>query len=291
MNGLFRNRKGIMAAVLAGMLVFGAAGAVFADDWDEAGYDDYEYDDYEYDDYEYDEEDWETYGGEEEWEEDDEDIEDSPGFPEGFTFHPSEEPASVGGRDIDAIKAELSAMGGTLDELAEAGAVTVGDDISNFDVWVSFVTAVREKTPAKVTVASRTKQGDVAVDRIDYNGSDFVCVHDSTRDHHYLGSSYIVRTYRYLTGFGSGGRILLGPDGNDGTADDTRENWLSAALTTVPYTSMDGIEEAVEEDDEGETVPTVLFKRASGAENSEENDGGEEIRMEDVYTYTEEYED
>jgi len=161
------------------------------------------------------------------------------------------------GRDISAIKEHLESLGDDADSLAAAGVfVVLGGEKMNSGSWDSFAESVRNGEPASID-AAYDSSGAYVIDHIDYDGNNIVCVRDNTRDHHYLGAAYVVRTYRYILGFGNDGEAIV-IDGLDPSGSEGGGSWAAAALSASRIGSMSGIYSAIEEDYEG-NAPEVLF--------------------------------
>ena len=201
--------------------------------------------------------DWDTYEDDfEDWEEE----EGWYGEEVPVQLGPSNEDLSGStGRDIDLIESHLRELPDSEDELAEAGVVIArSSGVRNMSRWLTFAKTVASGEAASVDVASFTTEGDAVIHHIDYDGGSFVCVRDNTRDHYYLGSAYIVRTYSYLLGFNENGRSVLLADYEDGYASE-EDSWQAAALASDAYESLSGVYSAISNDYEGESVPVVLF--------------------------------
>jgi len=201
--------------------------------------------------------DWDTYEDDfEDWEEE----EGWYGEEVPVQLGPSNEDLSSStGRDIDLIESHLRELPDSEDELAEAGVVIArSSGVRNMSRWLTFAKTVASGEAASVDVASFTTEGDAVIHHIDYDGGSFVCVRDNTRDHYYLGSAYIVRTYSYLLGFNENGRSVLLTDYEDGSASE-EDSWQAAVLASDAYESLSGVYSAISNDYEGESVPVVLF--------------------------------
>ena len=230
---------GLVAACTAGAASVGAeetwAGEEYDSDWDE---DEYEF-------------------------EEDEDEGSAEGVPGGVHLGPStEELSETTGRDIDAIISRLRDLPDDYEGLRDAGVIIGGSDgVANFGKWAAFVQSAAAGNPASVDVATFTSEGQAVIDHVDFNGSNFVCVRDNSRDRYYLGSAYIVRTYKYVIGFAESGRtVLIAPQdagGSTGDSVDAEASWQAAALAAVPYESLAALEDGIDEDATGETTPVI----------------------------------
>ncbi len=267
-TGRTYRRRAAAGAAAAAFFVFTAFSPVFADDLQENEYIYENYEEYgdafdEWDEEawgsEWDDEDWDD--GLDGWTEEDGDY-TGDGTSEDFSGGGETDGVSPGSSDetgdgLDEVKSHLGSLPDDRESLAEAGVVTAsGGGLSDSDRWRSFLESVRSGASASVDVASFNSQGEAVIDHIDFDGYRFTDVRDNTRNHHYLGSAYIVRHYSYLAGFdGSGSCALFGSGEEEGDAD----GWEAAALVTKRYDSLGGVYEAIENDYEGISPPTVLF--------------------------------
>ena len=174
--------------------------------------------------------------------------------------------------DYDDIKEYLRDLPDTAEALAEEDVVVVtfSGNIRNFDRWLSFASSAASGEPCSVVTAQFTVEGDAVLDYIRFDGERFLSVHDNSRDHYYLGSSYIVRKYRYLSGFDEEGRsCLLSADTESSGSCGDAEAWEAAVLTADEPYDLDEVYTEIGEDILGTNPPTVLFDRISCGEDAD----------------------
>ena len=259
-----KKMRGLAAVALSAALLICRPAWTAADD--EYYYDE---DDYYYGDDYYGDEEWndnldgEWDDGLDDWTDEDGewDGEASAGTDSGVHLGPSsDELSEKTGRDISGIEASLGSLPGSYDGLAEAGVVIAGEDgLVNAGRFESFISSVLEGAGATVRIASFTDEGAAVISYVDYDGYNFVCVRDNTRDHYYLGSAYVVRSYSYLLGFSGGENCAVLGSGMEENYLPAGE-WGGAALANSAYGSISEVRDAVYEEADSERIPAILFE-------------------------------
>lgn len=240
-------------AACAAALILASAPAAYAEYYEEEYYED--------DFADWDEEYYNWEDEEEYYEDDWDDGDDDGSYSQGSSWAALTEST---GRDIEGIIAKLSSLPDGRDSLAGSGVVTSGESISNFGTFSDFASRVANGESAHVITATFNSDGGATLDYLDYNGYDFLCVTDNTRNRRFLGSSYVVRTYSYVIGFNGEGRAVLLSASGEGSGSITDEgSWNAAAAASSAFDSLAGIYDEIENDYTGEWVPVILFEKMS----------------------------
>ena len=137
------------------------------------------------------------------------------------------------GRDLEEVKQYLSSLPDSVDKLQKQGAFVdrFGGKKSR-ENWESFYQNVQAGTPDAIEFARYTTEGDAVITYVDYDGTDFYAVVDTTRDKWGQGQIF-ERNYAYL---------------NTYEWESNGNRWIGICLADVPFSTQEESENSPHRD-------------------------------------------
>lgn len=105
-------------------------------------------------------------------------------------------------KSLKEVKSYLKTFSSDSESLEKEGCFVSVHGVNGSDavnIWNTFIQKVNEQKAAQIVFAQFTDEGDAVLDYLEYNGSDFYHVCDSTRDEFFgTGERYYEETFPYL---------------------------------------------------------------------------------------------